>query len=98
MSETENTKEKICMNSAACLGEEEKGSSPWAGEKKKIRKQFGGNLIDQEAILDSSCSKRSIFSFKRIFSDDNAEFSDFKFDFSRSEVLSSRTVDSSVCC
>ena len=64
--------------------------------EKKIK--LGENLIDQAAILDSFCSKRSIFSFKRIFSDVNAEFSDFKIDCSRSEVLSSRTVASSVCC
>ena len=41
MSETENTKEKICMNSAACLGEEEKGSSPWAGEKEDKKAIWG---------------------------------------------------------
>ena len=95
MSETENNK-KICMQNAEGVGEGEKSSGPWASENKRIK--LGENLIDQAAILDSFCSKRSIFSFKRIFSDVNAEFSDFKIDCSRSEVLSSRTVASSVCC
>ena len=64
MSETENDK-KICMHNAEGVGEGEKSSGPWASENKRIK--LGENLIDQAAILDSFCSKRSIFLSKEYF-------------------------------